>query len=171
MIKEFDIIITRIINEFTDNNKYLANFFKIITHTSSGNIYPVYALLLPFIFPEGSQIVKTGIIGFIFQVPIYIASKNLIQKERPLKSLGIKQIINPPDKYSFPSGHCASSLLLTLLATHYIPAVSIYFVSWTIIIFLSRVALGVHFLSDTIFGGLLGLLSFYIAMHIANIYY
>ena len=81
MIKEINISATRIINQLAIQNKCLATFFKLITHTSSGKIYPVYAFLIPFILPQGIQITKLGIVGFIFQVPIYMLSKNMIQKK------------------------------------------------------------------------------------------
>ena len=168
MIKEIDIYISRFINQLTIRNKLLADFLKLITHTSSGKIYPVYALLIPFILPEGILIIKIGLIAFAFQVPIYMLSKNTVRRKRPSISYGIKQIVNPPDRYSFPSGHCASSMLFTLIVNQYIPSITIYFIMWMVIIFISRIALGLHYLSDAICGMLLGLLSFYIANQIIS---
>ena len=168
MIKEIDIYISRFINQLTLRNKLLAVFFKLITHTSSGKIYLVYALLIPFILPKGMLITKIGLIAFAFQVPIYMLSKNTVRRKRPSISHDIKQIINPPDRYSFPSGHCASSMLFTLIINQYIPSIAIYFIMWMVIIFISRIALGLHYLSDAICGMLLGLLSFYIANQIIS---
>lgn len=163
MIKKLDIYVTKHLNQFIITNKPLSTFFKLITHTSSGKIYPVYALLIPFILPEGIFIVKIGLIAFAFQVPIYILSKTIIRRERPLRKYGINQITNPPDKYSFPSGHCASSMLFTLIINQSIPSIAICFIIWTVIIFISRIALGLHYLSDAICGILLGSISFYVA--------
>ena len=171
MIKELDIYISKFINQLTLRNKLLADFFKLITHTSSGKIYPVYALLIPFILPEGILITKIGLIAFAFQIPIYMLSKNIVRRKRPLIRHGINQIINPPDKYSFPSGHCASSMVFTLIANQYIPSITIYFIMWMIIIFISRIALGLHYLSDAISGLLLGALSFYIANQISSTFF
>ena len=163
MIKEIDIYISKFINQLAIRNKSLADFLKLITHTSSGKIYPIYALLIPFILPEGFLITKIGLIAFAFQVPVYMLSKNIIKRERPSIDCEINQIINAPDKYSFPSGHCASSMLFTLIISQHVPSITIYFIIWMIIIFISRIALGLHYLSDSICGALLGWLSFYIA--------
>ena len=86
--------------------------------------------------------------------------------KRPENKNGIKSIIKPPDKYCFPSGHCSSSILLTLLVAQYAPSMIIYFTIWTVLVFISRIALGMHYLSDSIGGIILGSLSFYVANQI-----
>ena len=170
MIKELDIYISRFINQLTVRNKLLADFLKLITHTSSGKIYPVYVLLTPFILPEGILITKIGLIAFAFQIPIYVLSKNIVRRKRPLISHGINQIINPPDKYSFPSGHCASSTLFTLTINQFMPWMTPCFIIWVAVIFFSRVGLGLHYFSDAIFGILLGVISFIVANQVAIIF-
>jgi len=170
MIKKIDIYISKIINQTANKSQFSTIVLKLITHTSSGKIYPIYALIIPFIIADGLLIVKTGLLGFGFQVPIYIISKNFIKRLRPSAKLGITQIINPPDKYSFPSGHCASSMLLALIFIKYIPSLATYLLSWTCIIFISRIGLGIHYLSDAIAGIFLGVLSFYIANNAADIF-
>ena len=80
-------------------------------------------------------------------------------------------IIPPPDKYSFPSGHCASSTLLTLIINQYIPALTIYFLIWMVIVLISRIGLGLHYLSDCIFGIILGIISFLFANQILFIFF
>ena len=91
---------------------------------------------------------------------------NLVKRKRPGLDQDIRTMISSPDKYSFPSGHCASSTLLTLTIDQYIPWLTIYFIIWMIIIFLSRIGLGLHYLSDAIFGVVLGIISFVIANQI-----
>ena len=120
MVKKLDILITGQINQFTINSRITSVFFKVITHTSSGKAYPLYAILFPVIVNEGSLIVKMGVVAFAFQVPLYILSKNIIKRNRPAHNYIAKEIIKPPDKYSFPSGHCASSMLFTLIINQYI---------------------------------------------------
>ena len=169
MIKDLDILITGQINQLAISSKIISNFFKVITHTSSGKAYPFYAILLPVIVNEGDLIVKTGVVAFAFQVPLYILSKNITKRNRPAHNHIIKEIIKPPDKYSFPSGHCASSMLFTLIINQYIPEITIYFLIWAIIIFISRMVLGLHYLSDVIGGIFLGVLSFWISNQIAKL--
>ena len=49
MVKKLDILITGQINQFAINSRIISVFLKIITHTSSGKAYPLYANLLPVI--------------------------------------------------------------------------------------------------------------------------
>ena len=171
MIKQLDISISRVINQLISKISILSSFLKIITHTSSGKIYPLYTIIIPFILGPGFEIVRVGLIAFTFQVPVYLLSKNLIKRERPSPDNGINPIIIPPDKYSFPSGHCASSTLFTLIINQYMPWLTVYFVVWMLIIFISRVGLGLHYLSDCIFGVVLGFISFSIANQILSIFF
>ena len=164
MVQKIDIYISKLINQFAFNIKLISNFLTFISHTSSGKIYPFYVIIIPLLLPnDGIQIAKLGLLAFAFQVPIYMISKNIIKRTRPSIEHGVQQIIKPPDKYSFPSGHCASSILFTLIINNYVPVLAIYFVIWMIIVFISRIALGLHYFTDAIAGILLGILSFYIA--------
>ena len=64
----------------------------------------------------------------------------------------------PPDQFSFPSGHTmtafAVSFPVALLFPHL--ALAVYFAAASIAI--SRILLGMHFLSDVVVGGLVGTL-------------
>jgi undecaprenyl-diphosphatase len=171
MIKQLDISASRIINQLISKISTLSSFLKIITHTSSGKIYPLYTIIIPFILESGFEIVRIGLIAFAFQVPVYLLSKNLIKRDRPSSNVGINSIMPPPDKYSFPSGHCASSTLFTLIINQYMPWLTVYFIVWMLIIFISRVGLGLHYLSDCIFGVVLGFISFLIANQILSIFF
>jgi len=171
MIKQLDISASRIINQLITRIDGLSNLLKVITHTSSGKIYPLYTIIIPFTLDGGFEIVRFGLIAFAFQVPIYLLSKNLIKRKRPSSDDDINPIITPPDRYSFPSGHCASSTLLTLIINQYMPYLTMYFVIWMLIIFISRVGLGLHYLSDCIFGAALGFISFLIANQILSIFF
>ena len=83
MISRLDIIITSFMNRLAVRYNFIAFFFKIITYTSSASIYIFYAILIPIITQKGIAVTKVGIIGFLFQVPIYLLSKNLIKRSRP----------------------------------------------------------------------------------------
>ncbi|GIU76703.1 MAG: phosphatase PAP2 family protein [Bryobacteraceae bacterium] len=64
--------------------------------------------------------------------------------------------ILPPDEFSFPSGHTMTAFAAAgPIAAHFPQAAPmLYFCAGSIA--LSRVALGMHFLSDVVAGGLLG---------------
>lgn len=91
--------------------------------------------------------------------------KDLVMRERPFTAYNVPYLlIPPPDGYSFPSGHAASSFaaLTVIFSMHKkmrIPA-SIY----ALLIAFSRVYLFVHFPSDVLAGALAGTGSAYAVM-------
>ena len=161
MIRQIDISISRTFNQLTVRIEILSSLLKAITHTSGGWVYLLYLVAIPLLFPiYGLDIAKLGVIGFAFQVPAYLLSENLIKRERPYLKHDIQAVIRPPDKYSFPSGHSASAVLTTLIVSSELPELFPYLLVWMICIFVSRVSLGIHYVSDIVFGAFLGLVSY-----------
>ena len=66
-------------------------------------------------------------------------------------------LIKAPDQYSFPSGHCISATLIMLLMFNQDFYLAPAFLIWMILILISRVGLGVHYLTDVIGGIILAL--------------
>jgi len=62
----------------------------------------------------------------------------------------------PPDKFSFPSGHTMTAFSIALVLSYFYRGVGLplYFMAASIAI--SRVVLGMHFLSDVLAGAVLG---------------
>ena len=85
----------------------------------------------------------------VLQLPL----KRLIDRSRPIGLWGRKTRKNDPD--SFPSGHASRTFLLAILATGLGPAwLAVLLWVWAVLVSLSRVSMGMHFISDTL-GGLL----------------
>jgi membrane-associated phospholipid phosphatase len=82
--------------------------------------------------------------------------KQLVRRPRPEGEWG--QIYRATDPHSFPSGHAARAFLLAALVAGWGPPwlVPVLLV-WAPLVCLARVALGVHFLSDVLVGGFIGL--------------
>jgi len=172
IINQIDNYTTITINKLVTSSTYLSTSLKYITHTSDGKIYLLYTILIPFIVKDiGIDIIIFGILAFSIQVPLYLLLKNTIKRERPSKHHGILQVIKPPDKYSFPSGHCASSSLLTLIINLFIPSLTIYFIVWMCVIYISRIGLGLHYFSDVVCGAILGYSTFKFSEWVYSIYF
>ncbi len=62
----------------------------------------------------------------------------------------------PPDKFSFPSGHAMTAFSVALVVSYFYPGleVALFFLAASIAV--SRVVLGMHFLSDVLAGAVLG---------------
>ncbi len=85
--------------------------------------------------------------------------KNLIQRLRPfIADPSLKLIISTPSGYSFPSGHTMSSFAAAGILANQIKKYQMVFWLLAFAISFSRLYLQVHYLSDVIVGGMLGLL-------------
>ena len=86
-----------------------------------------------------------------------------IRRPRPEGEFG--EIYRRSDPHSFPSGHAARSMLLAVLAIGWGPAwLAAILVPWAPLVSLARVVLGLHFPTDVLAGGLLGLIAGLIAV-------
>ncbi len=84
--------------------------------------------------------------------------KRTIRRPRPKGVWGM--IYRRTDPHSFPSGHAARAFMLAVLVTGLGPSwlIPILWI-WAPLVALSRVAMGVHYLSDIVGGLILGLLA------------
>ena len=62
----------------------------------------------------------------------------------------------PPDQFSFPSGHTITAFSVAVALTFFYPSLGIGLFFCAASIAVSRILLGMHFLSDVLAGGLLG---------------
>lgn len=62
----------------------------------------------------------------------------------------------PPDQFSFPSGHTITAFAMTLAVSSFYPAVLPVLLFCAVSIAVSRILLGMHFLSDVLAGAGLG---------------
>ena len=64
--------------------------------------------------------------------------------------------ILPPDQFSFPSGHAMSAFAIAVPLCIFYPQLQAALLALAISIAISRVILGMHFVSDVVVGSLLG---------------
>ncbi len=97
-------------------------------------------------------------------VLIVFPLKRLIRRRRPEGLWGM--IYRKTDPHSFPSGHAARAFLIAVVVTALGPGwvVPIVWI-WAPLVSLSRVAMGVHYVSDIIGGLVLGLLAGVLCVH------
>ena len=97
--------------------------------------------------------------------------KNIVQRPRAFNSYpNINIIINPPDSYSFPSGHTASSFTAAFVIGYYLRNWKYEAYALAVLIAFSRLYLFVHYPTDIIFGILLGTISALITIKFAEKY-
>ncbi|HEX2206757.1 MAG TPA: phosphatase PAP2 family protein [Longimicrobium sp.] len=85
--------------------------------------------------------------------------KRTVTRARPRMPEGFAALVQPPDRFSFPSGHAASSLSVAVaVAAVLAPSASAALVALALVVGLSRCYLGVHYPGDVIAGWTLALL-------------
>lgn len=134
-------------------------FFGTISRLGDGIIWYALIFTLPFLYGEGGrvpalQMAITGVIG----VAVYKALKHTLVRERPFINCDrIAPGTAPLDRYSFPSGHTLHAVSFTTMTASYFPELAIVLVPFTALVAASRVVLGLHYPTDVVAGGLLGL--------------
>lgn len=78
--------------------------------------------------------------------------KRLVGRERPSEGVPGRSVIANPDRFSFPSGHSASSLAIALSYAVAFPGLTVPLVALGLLVGWSRVALGVHYPGDVLAG-------------------
>ena len=141
----------------------LTKFFRLISHSGDGYLY-VAIILFALIYPSSSNLlfVQAVILGYLFEIPMFICLKQALKRSRPFNVLSFCQsALKPSDEFSMPSGHTAAAFMMATIITYSFPTFSLIAYLWATLIALSRVFLGVHYPTDILVGALLG---YYCAM-------
>jgi undecaprenyl-diphosphatase len=131
---------------------------EVFAHSGDPRFWwPVLALLWLFDNTFWKQWALTVALGILLLGLVTWPIKHLVRRKRPIGFWSRKTRDKDPN--SFPSGHAARTFLLATLATGLGPGwLAVVFWIWAPLVSLARVAMGVHFLSDTVAGMLLGIL-------------
>ena len=134
----------------------LTPYIKILTNLGGAIVLIVVTLIITM-FSKDKKISIAIIINLVLAVLLNLLVKEIVQRTRPINSLRLVEEAG----YSFPSGHSAVSMafygfLIYLIYTKFKSKykwVLIGFLSVLIIfIGISRIYLGVHYLSDVLAG-------------------
>ena len=153
------IVFDKKVIDYINNNRSnaLVSFFKVLTNFG-GFIIPCCILIIILLFNNNRWIFILQTACYSFAGIITYIAKLLAGRARPEIAL-----IKMPISYSFPSGHTLTSIvfytLLCYLLTYntkskYKHLFMVFSVVLALLIAVSRVYLGVHFLSDVL-GGLI----------------
>lgn len=122
---------------------------------------PIWIVLLACAWYFGDDAWKLRAIvafaGLALVEIVVIGIKMIVRRQRPPGTEGM--IYRKTDPFSFPSGHAARAVLLSLLALQMGPAAAfIAIVLWSPLMVISRIAIGIHYALDVAAGAVLGAL-------------
>ncbi len=107
--------------------------------------------------PPRYAAVSASACAALFGVAVFKLLKRLSQRQRPCQiEPHCWSKVLPPDKFSFPSGHTMTAFSIALVLSYFYHGmeVPVFFFAGSIAI--SRIVLGMHFLSDVLAGAILG---------------
>jgi undecaprenyl-diphosphatase len=134
--------------------------FWMIAATRMGDGWLWYGLGAMLLVFGGSQrfaaVSAAGAAG-VTGVGIFKLLKLLSQRSRPcqLEPHCWSKVL-PPDMFSFPSGHTMSAFSMSLVVSYFYPSLEAPLLFLALSIAVSRIVLGMHFLSDVLAGAVLG---------------
>ena len=131
---------------------------RAVSMSGDGWLYALIALALMRFDPiHGKTLLFTLMLAFAVEVPLYVVLKNVLKRQRPYQRLAIRAVITASDKFSFPSGHTTAAFMFCAIVGAYFPHAFLLLMLWATAVGVSRVALGVHYVTDIVAGALLGL--------------
>jgi len=130
--------------------------------------YAVGAVLVAAGGMEGRQAAAEAASSSAAAIALFQYLKRKAGRRRPceLEPHAWSRVL-PPDEFSFPSGHTMTAFAVTAPVAAHFPEAGLVLYGCSVSIALSRVALGMHFLSDVAAGGVLGWLLGAVAHRIA----
>jgi undecaprenyl-diphosphatase len=116
---------------------------------------------------------RAGLIGAATLASSHLAVqllKRTVSRPRPQLPVGIAALIEPPDRFSFPSGHAAAALSVALAAAAVVPAgLAPWLVGAALLVGVTRCYLGVHYPGDVLAGWVLAGAAFTAAVYVQGV--
>lgn len=157
---DFDARISSVLNRWS-LRKPVCGFFRVISHMGDGPLWYATIIGMGILGTRNQQVLALhmAIIG-IFNTLLYKGIKVRLKRPRPFaRHTDIVAYAKPLDEFSFPSGHTMHAVAFGVLLTQGFPALFPLLLVFMLLTGLSRITLGLHYISDVLMGALLGLVS------------
>jgi len=119
--------------------------------------YGLGLMLLAYGGPQRFSAIGAAGSAAVLGIFVFKALKRLSQRARPCQiEPHCWSKVLPPDKFSFPSGHTMTAFSIALVVSYFYPSLEglLFFLALSIAV--SRIVLGMHFLSDVLAGVVMG---------------
>ena len=134
--------------------------FYVVSSTRGGDGWLWYAMGVAILaFGGGSRFAALGAAGVaaILSILLFVWLKRFARRPRPCQiERHCWATLLPPDQFSFPSGHTMTAFAVATPLMLFYPTLTIGLLFCALSIALSRILLGMHFLSDVLAGALIG---------------
>jgi undecaprenyl-diphosphatase len=136
----------------------LMRMFRLVSRLGDGVFWYALILLLALFggyrgLQAALQMTAVGIVASL----LYRALKRWTRRPRPFRAHAeITPYVAPLDEFSFPSGHTLHAVSFSLIALAWFPSLAPLLVTFTALVAMSRVVLGMHYPSDVLAATLIG---------------
>ena len=140
------------------NQRLVGSFFAAVSRLGDGWFWFALMAALPLVEgPTGARTSLAMLATGVVATALYKLMKLVIHRPRPCDADPAVRLTVPPlDRFSFPSGHTLHAVSFTVLACDAHPDLIWLLVPFATMVALSRLVLGLHYLSDVMVGAVLG---------------
>jgi len=164
----FFFINTTIANVITD--------FIMPLITNDKGLRVIYALAMIILLVKGNKTLRWMVLGSIIVMVLsdQISAgllKNWIGRPRPCHTFDhelINLLVGCGGGKSMPSAHAANAFGQAIFFSYYYTQARVYLFTYASLIALSRVFVGVHYLSDIVAGAIVGVISAFVIVFVFN---
>ena len=157
-IKEIDVKTSHFFPQFY-HYRFLSGTMKFIASIGDfGMVWLVLVLLLSL--NDKTQLLSQKMLAALLVATIIgqVTIKSIVRRKRPCHTFNdVKMLVPVPNDYSFPSGHTTSSFACATTVCFFFPRIGAICIVFAFLMAFSRLYLFVHYLSDVIFGIMLGI--------------
>jgi undecaprenyl-diphosphatase len=136
--------------------------FWMIAATRGGDGWLWYAMGMIIALLGGSgrfRALAAAMVAVSVGIALFLKLKRAFGRKRPCAlEPHCWATLLPPDQFSFPSGHSITAFAVAVSLAEFYPALLPGLLFCALSVALSRILLGMHFLSDVVAGGILGAL-------------
>ncbi len=140
------------------NHHRTGEAFALISRLGDGWVWFALVAALPLVHGAGALVVSAVMLGVgAVATVVYKLIKHATHRPRPCEHTpGLLLTVRPLDRFSFPSGHTLHAVCFSIIACSAYPGWCWLLAPFTLLVALSRLVLGLHYLSDVVMGAVLG---------------
>ena len=128
------------------------------TRGGDGSLWCALGVLVALVGgPQRFRAALAAVLAVSFGIVLFIALKRACNRKRPCAlEPHCWATLLPPDQFSFPSGHTITAFSVAISLGVFYPAMLTGLLFCALSVALSRILLGMHFLSDVLAGAAIG---------------
>lgn len=156
------------LSSFLDSTIFF-DIFYILTLLGEWYVFIWMVIVIGLIMFINKKPGVTFALTLVVTAIINTIAKFLINRQRPFEALNVTSVI-PTSLSSFPSGHAMMMFCMIPIISKSFPKTKIFVWGIAILVSLSRIYLGVHYVSDVVAGAIFGYLTGYAVLKISEKY-